>query len=238
VNIQGALTTLVAVACILAVGVASTSLDAVETDPSDVMDTSFIPTQDNQPQADGDGGGGSSNNADLQPDDSGETNAGTEETQGTPQESQGGGGGGGSQSLTVTFWDRLWYTIMQNLVYIVGGIGALVAGGIGYVVYKRRFAGGPGPGEGEIYYDVDTSNEIYEAWWEMVEMSGVKDPTTKTPQEFAEAAIDEGYDPDAVSELTQLFERIHYGGEEVTSEEERRAREAIERIKSKGREAV
>lgn len=235
-NIQGPIVTLVAVACILAVGVASTSLDAVETEPSDVMDTSFIPTQDNQPGGDGDGGGGGS--ADLNPSEDGETSAGTEQTQGTPQESQGGGGGGGSQSLQVTFWDRLWVTIMNNLVYIVGTAVALVVAGLGYLVYKRRFAGGPGPGTADIYYDVDTSNDVYESWWEMVELTDVDDPMTKTPQEFAEEAIEMGYDPDAVSELTQLFEETLYGGEEITREEERRAREAIERIKSKGREAV
>ena len=235
-NIQGPLVTLVAVACILAVGVASTSLDAVETEPSDVMDTSFIPTEDNQPDGDN---GGSSGSADLEPDPSGGTSAQPEQTQGTPQESQGGGGGGGgSQSLQVTFWDRLWVTIMNNLVYIVGTAVALVVAGVGYLVYKRRFAGEGGPGAADIYYDVDRSNDVYESWWEMVELTDVEDPMTKTPQEFAEEAIEEGYDPDAVSELTQLFEETLYGGEEVTREEERRAREAIERIKSKGRETV
>jgi hypothetical protein len=236
VNVQGPLTTVVAIACILAVGVASTSLDAVETEPSDVMDTSFIPTEDNQPDGDGDGGGGGS--ADLTPSEGGETNAGTEETQGTPQESQGGGGGGGSQSLQVTLLQQILNLLREYMYHILGTVGALAAVGLGYVVYKRRFAGGAGPGGADIVYDVDTSNDVYESWWEMVELTEVEDPMTKTPQEFAEEAIGMGYDPDAVSEVTRLFEETLYGGEEVTREEERRAREAIERIKSKGREAV
>lgn len=236
-NIRGLLTALVAVACILAVGVSSTSLDAVETDPSDVMDTSFIPTQDNQPDGDGDGGGGGAP-ADLQPSEGGETSAGTEGTEGTPQESQGGGGGASSQSLTVSLLQQILNFLREYMYHILGAVGALVLAGAGYLVYKRRFAGGAGPGSPEISYDVDTSNDVYESWWEMVELTEVDDPTTKTPQEFAEAAIDEGYEPDSVSEITQLFEKTLYGGEEVTREEERRAREAIERIKSKGREAV
>ena len=234
VNFEGLVTTLVAVACILAVGVASTSLDAVETEPSDVMDTSFIPTQDNQPQSGGGGGGG---NADLKPSEGGETSGSPEQTQGTPEESQ-GGGGGGSQSLQVSLLQQLLNLLREYILYIAGTVAALVAVGVGYVVYKRRFAGGAGPGTAEIFYDVDTSNEVYQSWWEMVELTDVEDPMTKTPQEFAETAIEEGYDPDAVTELTRLFEETHYGGEEVTREEERRAREAIERIKSKGREAV
>jgi halocyanin-like protein len=79
---------------------------------------------DSEPQDDG----GGSSSAELQPDQSGETNAGTEQTQGTPQESQ-GGGGGGTQSPAVTFWDRLWFTVTQNLVYIIGGIGAFAIAG-------------------------------------------------------------------------------------------------------------
>lgn len=236
-NLQGPVTTVVAIACILAVGVASTSLDAVETEPSDVMDTSFIPTEENQPEAEGDGGGGGGS-AKRTPSEGGETDAGTEQTEGTPKESKGGGGGGGSESLQVTFWNRLWATIMNNLVYILGTLGALVAAGLGYVVYRRRFADGAGPGAADIHYDVDTSNDVYESWWEMVELTEVEEPMTKTPQEFAEEAIEMGYDPDAVSELTRLFEETLYGGKEVTREEERGAKEAIERIKSKGREAV
>jgi hypothetical protein len=234
VNFQGLVTTLVAVACILAVGVASTSLDAVETDPSDVMDTSFIPTQDNQPQSGGGGGGGG--NADLKPSEGGETSGSPEQTQGTPEESQ-GGGGGGSQSLQVSLLQQILNLLREYMLYIAGAAAVLVVAGVGYVVYKRRFAGGTA-GPADIFYDVDTSNEVYQSWWEMVELTEAEDPMTKTPQEFAETAIEEGYDPDAVTELTRLFEEIHYGGEQVTREEERRAKEAIERIKSKGREAV
>lgn len=224
-NLQGILTVLVAGACILAIGVASNSLDAVETDPSDVIDTSQIPTQDNQPK------GG----AELVPEE-GEQDAGTEQTTGSPDEEAGGGtpdlpgnmGAGGMMSI----WDLL----ERYLPYILGGLAA-IAGVVGaYILYKRRFTGQTGPAE--ITYEVDTSNEVYECWWNMVEMADVDDPITKTPQEFAEAAVDEGLDPDGVSELTRLFEEALYGGKEVTNEEERLARDAIERIKSKGKEAA
>ncbi len=228
-NFQGLLTLFVAAACIFAVGAASTSLDAVETDPSDVIDTSQIPTQDNPPTT-----------GDSPEPDPGDEDVSPEESEGTPEEEEAGGdeaedddgmSGGFDDVPMMSLWDIL----SQYLVYAAAVVAAVFAAVVGYIVYKRRFAGGVVSGDGEIVYDVDTSNEVYEAWWEMVETAGVEDPVTMTPQEVAEAAVDEGYDPEAVSEITRLFEETLYGGKEVTREEERRAREAIERIKSKGK---
>ena len=238
-NLQGILTVLVAAACIFAVGVTSTSLDAVETDPSDVIDTSWIPTQDNQPT----GGGGS---AGVGSDKAPKTTQGDEksgkitQTQGSPDETMDVSAGdvestvkgGGEKALTL--WQRLLNLLREYMWHILGGLALIGALVVGYVVYRKRFAGA-GSDNPAIVYDVDTSNDVYKSWWEMVEMLDAEDLSTKTPQEFAEIAVEEGFDRDAVTELTNLFEESLYGGKEVTREQEKKAREAVERIKAEGR---
>lgn len=231
---------LVAAACVFAVGITSTSLDAVETDPGDVINTEWIPTQDNQPTdtggGDGNSGGGSAGLVEGS-----EESADVEQTQGSASDEtmdvsagdvESTVKGGGEKALTL--WQRLLNLLREYLLYILGGLAAIGALVVGYVVYKRRFAGARSKNP-TIIYDVDTSNDVYKSWWEMVEMLDVDDMSTKTPQEFAEVAVDEGFDPDAVTELTDLFEESLYGGKEVTREQEKRAREAVERVKAEGR---
>lgn len=79
----------------------------------------------------------------------------------------------------------------------------------------------------------DPGNEIYRAWRTMAAQVGVADPQTSTPAEFADAAIEEGLDPEHVAALTGLFEAVRYGHREVTEERERRA---IERLRAIERE--
>lgn len=263
VKIKGLLTVLVAAALVLSVGMTSTSLDAVETDPSDEVDTSWIPTQDNKPQQSQNSGGGSTSGSGSsttsggsggetetekpEPGD-GDTESGLEQVTGSVEDTMdlssgekerqtkgGGGGGGGGKESTLPLWRRLLNLLMGYIWYIIAalaGIGALVGG---YLYYKRRF-GGMNTDNPVIVYDVDTSNDVYKSWWEMVEMVDAEEPSTKTPQEFAEMAVGEGLEQEAVSELTSLFEEALYGGKEVTKEQEKRAREAVERLKAKGRD--
>ena len=132
---------LVAAACIFAVGVTSTSLDAVETDPSDVMNTEWIPTQDNQP-TDNTGGGGDgdsgSSSAELERGD--EESAEMEQTQGTASdetmdasmgdvESTVEGGG----EMALTLWQRLLNLLREYLLHILGGLAVIGALVVGYV---------------------------------------------------------------------------------------------------------
>jgi len=216
---------LVAAACILAVGVASTSLDdALEDDPSDVIDTSWIPTEDNPPTT-------------GQEVESGDEEAAERETvEGSPEDEFDAGMGerdttvlgGGSPVMTILDYLRMY------MWYIIAGIAGIVGLITAYLLYRRYFRGASSE-KAEIIYDVDTSNDVYKSWWEMVEMLDADDLSTKTPQEFAEMAVEEGFDEEAVSELTETFEETLYGGREVTREQERRAREAVERIKAEGR---
>ena len=80
--------------------------------------------------------------------------------------------------------------------------------------------------------EADVDNEIYRAWVEMTSHLEVSNPDASTPAEFAAAAVDAGMDRDDVTELTDLFEVVRYGGATPTEERERRAVEALRRIES------
>jgi len=79
----------------------------------------------------------------------------------------------------------------------------------------------------------DADNGVYRAWRDMTEALDVERPASATPAEFAAAAVDAGVDEEPVADLTAVFERVRYGGEEATAERERRAAEALRRIEER-----
>jgi hypothetical protein len=80
--------------------------------------------------------------------------------------------------------------------------------------------------------DADVDNEVYRAWFEMTDHLDLSNPRASTPAEFAAAAVDAGMAREDVTELTDLFEEVRYGGEPVTEERESRAVAALRRIES------
>jgi hypothetical protein len=74
------------------------------------------------------------------------------------------------------------------------------------------------------------ANAIYAAWRELTTTLTVPDPETTTPAQFAEAAIDAGFDPGEVTDLTHLFRAVRYGNADPSPARVDRAREAIERL--------
>ncbi|WP_247728863.1 DUF4129 domain-containing protein [Halovivax limisalsi] len=75
-------------------------------------------------------------------------------------------------------------------------------------------------------------NEVFRAWKRMTEVLPVDNPASSTPGEFADAAIDAGFDPDDVGELTSLFEAVRYGPADATDIETDRAISIMRRIES------
>ncbi len=75
-----------------------------------------------------------------------------------------------------------------------------------------------------------TENEVFRAWVEMTRHLPVEHPRSSTPSEFADAAVEAGVSREDVTELTELFEEVRYGGEPVTADRERRAVEALRHI--------
>lgn len=78
--------------------------------------------------------------------------------------------------------------------------------------------------------DADTENEVYRAWQEMTDRLEVPNPQSQTPGEFAHAATDAGMEKADVTELTDLFRTVRYGGSDPTDERETRAVSALRRI--------
>jgi hypothetical protein len=67
----------------------------------------------------------------------------------------------------------------------------------------------------------------------MTEALDVDRPASSTPAEFASAAVAAGVDEEPIDELTAVFERVRYGGEDATADRERRAVAALRRIEER-----
>jgi hypothetical protein len=78
----------------------------------------------------------------------------------------------------------------------------------------------------------ESENEVYRAWGEMTHHLDIENTETTTAREFQRAAVEAGMAPDDVRELTQLFERVRYGGEAATEDREQRAVAVLRRIES------
>ena len=78
--------------------------------------------------------------------------------------------------------------------------------------------------------DVDPRDEISRAWLALARRTDVERPRAKTTAEYADAAVEQGMDPDAVETVTREFEEVQYRGAEVTDERERRVSEYREEL--------
>jgi hypothetical protein len=72
--------------------------------------------------------------------------------------------------------------------------------------------------------DLPASNDVYRAWNALCADVPI-DPAGQTPAAVAEAAVEAGYPPGPVAELTGTFCEVRYGDAEPTDDRERRARE-------------
>ncbi|MFC4406635.1 DUF4129 domain-containing protein [Haloarchaeobius iranensis] len=79
--------------------------------------------------------------------------------------------------------------------------------------------------------DRPVDNVVYRAWREMTAALDVGAPASTTPGEFAAAAVDAGFDADAVADLTDVFETVRYGDEAPEAYADR-ARRALERMEA------
>ena len=75
--------------------------------------------------------------------------------------------------------------------------------------------------------DAPAANGVYRAWASMSERVAGTDAASQTPRSVARTAVDAGFDPEAVTRLTDLFERVRYGSAAPTDDRERAAREAL-----------
>lgn len=81
-------------------------------------------------------------------------------------------------------------------------------------------------------HNADVDNTVYSAWLEMTGFLNVDRPETYSAGEFADAAIGLGMSESHVSELTELFNEVRYGGKDAESREDR-AVEILRTIESR-----
>lgn len=210
------LTVLMAVFCMSAVGITSTTLmSTLETDPDDVIDFSYkyLPFGEEsvrevklESRANAGGGGGSDSN-----------------------EQQSGG------SLMAILW-----TLLALLLALLAlGLAyryrdrflAAVQAGRTWLGERTPTPGGSG---GTTWPSREPTNDVHRAWLSMVERANVDRPRVRSPHECARAAVNAGLDSEAVATITGLFEEDRYGGAPLTGERRRRAREWLRRIDKPG----
>ena len=142
--------------------------------------------------------------------------------------------------------EMLPFTIREIGIYL--GMGAAALLGLAVLAAVSIFAvrrlrerdwGGDASdeegGKQHVVLDMDSENDVYVSWSRMIERAGINDFRTKTPSEIAEEAKEAGLNPEAVDELTDVFEEVRYGEGEPTREQKERAKRAFERIEGNNR---
>lgn len=256
-NQETYLTVVVAALCIFAVGFSATNLDhALETDPDDVVQLEYeklpigkddaghleqqVESNKKSGQSGGGGGGSSGSGGGGGSNDAG-GNAGGSDGSGSGQTAsdQQRAGGGDGELPGLSDPDGLPFDLLPWLVL-------LAALALAYR-YRRQLLVltmvllGVSPRsaaeEDEVtaaWHGVEPSNEVHRAWLAMVDSIPVERPWTRTPSECADIARDTGADPEAVADITETFEEVRYGGRPVTDERRERARQGLERLRTRG----
>lgn len=80
-------------------------------------------------------------------------------------------------------------------------------------------------------WDPRPRNVVAGAWHELVLRLDLDRARSRTPREVAEAARADGYDGEAVADLTAAFEAVQYGGETVTPDRKRVVRRCLARLR-------
>jgi hypothetical protein len=150
------------------------------------------------------------------------------------------GQSGGGQSITLTGLP-IPIIVVGALVIVVavvvlsdrsGATSSLAAALVGGKSGERRAihdsASNTPPSRHSIE-DAEPTNDVYRAWLTLTRAAGTTD-SARTPREVASRAVERGLDADAVADLTDVFREVRYSGHPPTTERERRARAAADRL--------
>jgi hypothetical protein len=249
-NAQSVATVAVAVACIVSVGVASTTLESsLSSTPDDAIDFEWDQVPLNPEQ------GGALKRAITAPQEDGSESVSQEPSDG-PLQKQGGGDGPDRQSRqsgessdrqSAASADRQSSSGGTDQSNSVGGFGpipdfkqswlplliALLILAL-LVKYRDRVAAifepertdAPGGRRGV----PDPANDVERAWLAVVGASRLKNPWQRTPAECAAAAVENGLNADAVERIRRVFEEVRYGEREVTEARRDEVRRNLSRL--------
>lgn len=226
---------ILATMCVFALGVSATTLEStVSTDPKELVDLDYGSLPIGQDQAEQIREEVESNerkrrasrpsSSPTDPQNQEKRPGGTDRAR-APQQAGGGavdtgrgpGRGLGDEAESLFEW------LLSMLPYVF-----LLALCVLCYRYRRRLAAllaaafatdsGASRGERQQVVDLDSSNPVHRAWGELVRSLDLDTPRTKTPREVAGVAIEAGKEPEAVHELTGLFERVRYGDGSLTDD--------------------
>lgn len=231
------LVTALAVVCVVSIGVSATTLEsAVQTDPDDVIDLDWerIPIGEDAAIA---VKAEMAENGELH-----ETETPGTEGREEVDHRQQPGGENQADGRTERLRERALSSAQEaasspdpfpwGLLRLISAIATLAGvAALGYQYTRRRGDGNAGSTGSSTaappWPPAGPTTEVDRAWFAMVRRLDVDRPWTRTPTEFAAAAVEAGMDPDAVERVTSAFEDVHYGGAPVTSTHRERARAGL-----------
>lgn len=239
-----ALTLVVALVCAFALGAAGTSLEAaVHTSPDDVIDVdrTGLPISENQArqvrdQVESKQDEPSREEAQQNQDDQQQQQKKQQQQQQQQQQSQ------SASPDEPSLWQQLLALLRALFPYLLG---ALLLGLLALVVYRKRdrllallalLLDGSDEREDEPParehrpLALSPENDVDDAWLRLARAVGDRAGGARTPREYETAAVQAGFDPDAVSQVTRIFEEVRYGGQPVTDDRRRRANDALARL--------
>ncbi len=160
------------------------------------------------------------------------------------------GGGGESQSQSgqgtgtgTTAQEDGWLALLRQLLraaLLLGSAGVVLGTAWAASRYRERLLawlrslfdrsdskpGEPGDAAADHPFD-PPDGPVERAWLDMVRLADVDPDPGATPREATERLVRAGFDQDAVRELTDLFERVRYGGADPSAEQVQRAHECL-----------
>ena len=251
VNGDRALAAVVAVLCVVAFGVAATTLDSsLSSEPGDLVQPDYggLPFEQKDVtelrkalESNQDKGDSKTTKPTQQGDSKQQPQGGasgdTKSADSSPDQGQDESSSGQKPTepslldrllaFLLSLWPLLVLLVAAGLVYRyrerLGALLAALVGGVGA-------SGGGGTTEPDPWADAAPDNDVERAWLTMVRAAGLSRPWTKTPGECAEAAVSSGLDPEGVRTITDVYEEVRYGGARPTEGHERRAREGLGRL--------
>lgn len=237
-------TVVLALACIFAFGAASTTLEStVSTKPAEVLDPNWDQLQieneeagemKEQIEANKNQGSGNENQQVSKRQDDGNQPSGGEQRRGDQSGDGSGDGSGAPGDRTQSWLDKLLAFLAKLLILLPIALVALALAAA--YVYRERLLealasaerpGGIGSQSRESWADLDPSDQVERAWYEMVSRMDVARPRTKTPAELQRAAADAGLDPDAAETVTRAFRATTYGARDLSTGERDAVRDAL-----------
>lgn len=242
---------LVAVSCIAAVGVASTTLETtLSTNPDEVIDLNYenlpISPQDagelQRSMTSAEAGNEQERPAtrtgdadERQAASGGESSGGASAQSSQSQSSQSQSSDSGGDPTMEESWLDMLLDFLATWLPLFVALAVVVAVAILASRYRDRIDRLLRPpatrrADAAPQRTPEPQNAVERAWLSVLAAGDVEDPWHRTPGECASAAVESGLDPDGVERLRRVFEEVRYGDCEMTEARRRRMERGLSQL--------